>query len=426
MSQTVQRYRRQKKRRDWRDPFSWFDWFYRDRPTVLAQFSPMGGNQVGAKTFTRADASTCATYVTEGGVVTLAAANVLRDRHYINGQGPYALLEGARTNVCLRSADFANWSTVSGGETLTPAVAAPDGTTTGATLTAGGAGNGIQRAVTFTGDATKAAFIHFKQGTATKFQTQIYDSTAATARHTVTWTWTDGVPVGATTAGSGTIYTAVALANGWYRCAFTAAGVVAANTNRFYLLEAPAASGTVLIWGAQAENAAFPSSYIPTTTAAVTRSADALSFAFNAVPQAMTVHVKMVNLLAADTGNHPRIFQIGASSPLYYGYIQNNLATVLAGHDAVFKVLAVTLAHGDTMEYLAPMSATGAIAAGAAINAGAYTETAYSAADDFAPAWQSQTLVIGNAPDGASPIFAAFASVKLASGVQTMDTMRAL
>lgn len=28
MSQTVQRYRRQKKRRDWRNPFEWFTWYF--------------------------------------------------------------------------------------------------------------------------------------------------------------------------------------------------------------------------------------------------------------------------------------------------------------------------------------------------------------------------------------------------------------
>jgi hypothetical protein len=83
--------------------------------------------------------------------------------------------------------------------------------------------------------------------------------------------------------GSATSASIQALPNGWYRCSVT--GVMGgfgypflgvAQTSGTQTYQGDGTSG-IYIWGAQLEAGSFPTSYIPTTSSTVTRSADVAS-----------------------------------------------------------------------------------------------------------------------------------------------------
>jgi hypothetical protein len=222
-----------------------------------------------------------ATYYDANGVIQTAAIDEARTAAYLpDGNGNFVsagplLLEDAGTNLLLQSEDFSTtWITASATVTANSDVA-PDGTTTADTITASSSIIGrVQQQITFTGDGEKAISVWLKAGTAPTSIIKIDDSTAGFAlRLSLSITWTNGVASGSIT--QGTLQGIDAFPNGWYRIRASATGVVAANSNR-YRIEPDSTNGTgsVIAWGAQAENGSLPTSYIPTTSSTATRAAD--------------------------------------------------------------------------------------------------------------------------------------------------------
>lgn len=199
---------------------------------------------------------------------------------YMYGSCPSALLEPQRTNLALWSEDFTNavWSktavTVTGNTTTSP-----DGNTTADTISATASTgqhlvqNGSHVATTNT------ASIYAKKGTHKFFQIFSGANSQAYANFDL-----DSGVVG--TLGTISTSSIQNVGNGWYRCTmtFTATSnsifrwaLVSSASAAFSESWAATGSENLYLWGAQAELGAYPTTYIPTTSATATRVADSFS-----------------------------------------------------------------------------------------------------------------------------------------------------
>lgn len=238
-------------------------------------------------TFTRASTGT---YLDSDGVLKTAAVNVPRIEYDADGNWKGLLIEESRTNLLTYSEDFSNAAWVKSYTTVTAnTVAAPDGTTTADKIVGNNAVNrmhivthaasvtsGQTYSMSFFAKAAEKAWARFGAG-----NSPFGAGTYATDR-SVYFDLENGV-VG--TVGSTFDSASISpVGNGWYLC--SCVGTATATTTLNYDLS-PAQDDLdadyaglnegVYVWGAQLEAGAFPTSYIPTSGATATRSADVAS-----------------------------------------------------------------------------------------------------------------------------------------------------
>ena len=242
---------------------------------------PTNGN--GDMTFTRA---TTATRVDENDLLSSVASNVPRI-DYTGGGCPSILLEPLRTNIVLRSQEFNTASFIPAFSSVSAnTTTAPDGTLTADTWTGDGASaqHSLAQVVSATSGVAYTQSVFAKKGTNNFLQIVGTGTIYTTATVFANFDLMNGL-VGL--SGAGTTSTITDFGNGWYRCTMTATATATASGNGFLLwlitsatagrAETNSLATSVHLWGAQVEAGAYPTSYIPTTTASVTRNADAIS-----------------------------------------------------------------------------------------------------------------------------------------------------
>jgi len=257
------------------------------RPTFSRDFAgekTLDNGTGPAITFTRASD---ATFFDANGTLQTAGTNVPRfDHDPATGASRGLLIEEARTNLFERSAELDNayWNKTRATVTANDQVS-PDGGTNAEKVTANATnanGSHVNKAVTITSAATVSVSAFFKKGSNDHALILVGDAGANAARQ---WFNLDtGAVASSNTAGTGwakSSATITSVGNGWYRCVFvvtttgtTAQGVFYPAVSADLGFSATDVSTFGYIWGAQLEQGAFATSYIPTTTAAATRAAD--------------------------------------------------------------------------------------------------------------------------------------------------------
>ena len=180
------------------------------------------------------------------------------------------LIEESRTNLFLQSQDFTNspWSNVGVGTVIDGAAIGPDNTASACALTpTSGGGVLLNQSVTVTA-APHTITLYAKQNGITSIGFASRDNPNLGIANF-------NLLTGVATTQSGATSASMSIArNGFWRCVATFTPTLGAS-NR-YRISTPIGDGikSVLIYGAGLELGSFPTSYIPTTTAAVTRNAD--------------------------------------------------------------------------------------------------------------------------------------------------------
>jgi hypothetical protein len=166
---------------------------------------------------------------------------------YSNGTCPSLLVEPQRTNQYIKSNDFYNWSNNNGTNTITPNYAiSPDGIMNASRWVATGTGYRYNLYGLFTlGTTTVSIYAKRNNSGTQKF--------------------------GFFLNGSGTVDYELNLTNEWQRFTYTFN-----LTNEYQGLSAEVGAD-VSIYGYQLEVGSYATSYIPTTSASVTRNADVIS-----------------------------------------------------------------------------------------------------------------------------------------------------
>jgi hypothetical protein len=292
------------------------------------------------------------------------------DHNPTTGESLGLLVEEQRTNLLLQSEEFDNAGWPRSGTTLPTITAnasvAPDGATTADLWTRSIIGsNFISQAPVKTASAIQYTFSVFVKQSVGNFCALRCQGTFPNKVDVVFNISSGTISTAATVAGgtfTGPSASITAYPNGWYRLTVTATSdtalvyqCIASFSSNGVLVDGTDSVSTSagLLWGAQLEAGAFPTSYIPTTTATATRAADVASITgsnfsgwYNAT--AGTIYHQGTPATAANfysiddatTNNRITSYMTGATTPFMFvstgGVSQVNLTSSAITSGAAF------------------------------------------------------------------------------------------
>jgi hypothetical protein len=194
--------------------------------------------------------ATTATRVNSSGLIESVASNVPR-LDYTNGSCPSVLVEPQRTNLFTYSEQFNNILWLTSGTTVTSnAYVSPDGTTTAERIVGDNTWYIAQtQSLTLGSVYTISFYVKSNTGSNQTFRLFGSDGSAITANLTANSTWQK------------------------FSYTFTAGIGISHGLSR----DSSNTPVDLQIWGAQLEAGSYATSYIPTTSASVTRNADVIS-----------------------------------------------------------------------------------------------------------------------------------------------------
>jgi len=186
------------------------------------------------------------------------------------------LPESARTNLVQRSEEFDNayWTKSNATVTANNAVA-PDDTMTADRyiVTTNGSSLVFSAPIALLSNTAYTYSVFAKAGEIGQLSLSVNSTNNFIASPNASFDLLAGIQV----SGS-SLATILPLSGGWYRLTITGVTINSPGSERLFLsIEGDATSG-LFIWGAQLEEGSFASTYIPTTSASVTRPADILTY----------------------------------------------------------------------------------------------------------------------------------------------------
>lgn len=365
--------------------------------TLVKRSTPPGRGGEIPYTFTRTGPGL---YVAQDGNVYTAATGVPRIEWAIDPVTlvlqPYLLLEGAATNVVLRSRDLSNaaWTKTTM-TALLDQVGIDGGTNTASSLLATAGNATCLQAITL--------------GSSARFQ-------SAWVKRLV------GSGAVQMTTDNGATWTTVTVTAGWTRVNIPTQ-TLANPTVGFRLVTI---ADKIAVDGVQNETGLFQTSTIFTTTGAVTRNAELFTVPVACGTQALWLYVRFVErgtaLAAADT----RLVELGAATsadPRYLIYAIGGGNQYAASHivGGVQRTSAAPLGGSPNAvtELLALLRSDGSVQLRQAINGGADNIGTQSATNPFGVSWSGNLLSINSMGNGTQTGYNAYSRIVLGTGAGT-------